>query len=229
MRRILIRGFLLTAACCLTLGHGNVASADVAGSTSNGTDIAIPDNNSGGVNSSFTSVTITDNEIIEDITFTIEGLDHGFIGDLVATVTRFDVNGNQTGTATLFNRVGRNGFGVGDSSNVLGDYSFNDDPSNSDLWQVAANTATDANVPQGTFFTSTPNTGLPANSLSQFLGQSTEGLWVLNLSDNNGGTAGTFREFSVSFESSAAVPEPSTIAILALGMTGLISIRRKRS
>jgi len=213
MRRILTCSFVLISACCLTFGHGKVASADVSGSTNNGQAVVIPDNNSAGVDRDTTTVTITENEIIEDITFCIEGLDHMFIGDLVATVSHFDPQGNLTGTATLFSRVGRDTFGVGNSSNVLGNYAFNDDPSNDDLWSVAGDNTTDVDIPEGTYFPSNPNTGD----------------WVLNLSDNNGTVEGTFTEFAVKFTSSPAIPEPSTLAILALGMGGLISIRRKRN
>ena len=66
------------------------------------------------------TVSITQNEIITDAKFRIEGVNHTWIGDLIVTVT------HDGQTATLIERAGRpaGGPGLGFDTNLNGDYVF---------------------------------------------------------------------------------------------------------
>ena len=116
-------------------------------------------------NTVFSTVTITSAEVaaidnggtISDVFFTIEGLTHSHLSDLVVSVTHLESNR----TATLFSRVGieddgtdlgSNGIvdnqnidGIGDSSNLGGSYRFQD--GGDSLFVVAGATADDAIIP----------------------------------------------------------------------------------
>lgn len=211
------------------------AFADVQGSTNNNTDISIPDASVVGVPVSASTITIMQNEIIEEATFTIEGLAHTYVGDLVARV----VHEESAASVTLFSRIGKDNpsLGTGDSSNFDGDYDFSD-ATNNFLWDEAGNgqsgytlrtkAGDSTNQPNpGVYRAAAGLTGAPISINNAFAGLSTQGTWRLELSDRNGSQVGTFREFGVSFVSSA-VPEPSTFAFLfAAGFTGL-SMRRRR-
>ena len=216
------------------------AFADVQGSTNNNADIRIPDASTVGVPASASTVTITENEIIEEVTFSIEGLAHTFVGDLVAVVRHVESGRS----ATLFSRILRDGTspvpGVGDSSNFDGDYDFSD-ATNNMLWDEAGrgtttyvlrNRAGDPNDVQqnpGIYRAAAGNTGAPISLNNAFAGFSTAGTWRLELSDRNSTQIGSFREFGVEFVTSAAIPEPSTVVLLlAAGCVGL-TVRRKRN
>jgi len=212
------------------------AYADVQGSTNNNTDIGIPDANAVGVPGSVSTVTITDAEIIEEVTFTIEGLAHTYVGDLVARVVHVESGRS----ATLFSRIGKDNpnVGIGDESNFDGDYDFSD-ATNNMLWDEARlgptgytlrNKAGDStNQPNpGIYRAAAGISGGPISLNDAFAGFTTEGTWRLEISDRNAFDLGSFREFGVSFVSSAAVPEPSTfVLMLAAGFSGL-AMRRRR-
>ena len=94
---------------------------------------------------------------ISDVFFTIEGLTHSHVSDLIVTVTHLESNR----TATLFSRVGitddgtdvgsngivdnQNGDGIGANSNFSGSYRFQD--GGDSLFEVANATADNAVVP----------------------------------------------------------------------------------
>ena len=234
MREGLLASFFVFAAVTLSSG---IAFADVQGSTNNNASIDIPDASVAGVPASTSTITITENEIIEEVNFSIEGLAHTWVGDLVATVTHV-----QSGrSVTLFSRILRDNpnFGVGDESNFQGDYVFSD-ATNNGLWEEAARGQTnyvlrttegDPDDPQtnpGIYNAAAGLTGAPISINDAFAGISTQGEWVLDLSDRNATQVGSFREFSVEF-TTTAVPEPSTFVWLIAAATAGIGIRRRRS
>ena len=231
-------GALCAASAMLVLATPSFA--DVSGRTNNSNPTTITDANATGV---FSTVTIMENEIIEDISFCIEGLNHTWAGDLVATLTHVDGDASTPDTvATLFGRIGKgSSAGNGDSSNFVGDYIFTD-ATNNNLWSEAGrgstdydirNTTFDAGDPQtnpGAYRTSLITTGAVTSFSEVFRGESTAGLWVFNISDRNATQEGTYDNVEVKFVSSPAVPEPGTagLGILACAMFGIARRRRKR-
>jgi subtilisin-like proprotein convertase family protein len=207
------------------------AYADVQGGTSNTTPTTITDANATGVTS---TITIMENELIEDVSFCIEGLNHTWMGDLVATITHVD-----TGTsATLFSRPGKGASaGNGDSSNFI----FAD-ATNNDLWDEMARGSTDYDIrntagsttdpqatPFGTYFASAAN-GARLSLDSIFAGESTQGTWEFNISDRNATQVGTYDNVSIKFGSSVVVPEPGTVGfcVIACSMLGFSTYRRRK-
>ena len=180
-----IRLLSMAFACLLTVP----VFADTGGN-SGGDGGAITDNDPAGVTS---IVSISDNEIIQDLTFSVEGLNHSFIGDLIITVSH-STSGK---SATLMNRVGT-GVGApdGDSSDLNGTYSFADGAGS--IWSEAANGDTNYELTPGTYAAS--GAGESAVDLASiFAGETTQGDWTFTISDNNGGETGSFTQTSIAF------------------------------
>ena len=191
---------------------------DVTGDSNNDGSF-IPDNNAGVLS----TVTITESEIIESARFTIEGLQHTWIGDLIVTVTHL----NTGSTATLFNRVGTTSSptSAGDNSDINGAYTFADNSPS--IWTEAANGDTDFLVQGGTYEASGVLEAFVSLD-SIFGGESTFGDWQFTISDNNATQFGSFLQTSVEFETAAAVPEPGTMATVVLGtLFGGVYFRRR--
>jgi subtilisin-like proprotein convertase family protein len=199
-----------------------VLPAHSATFTGNGTGFTIPDNNPTGASS---DIVVTDNFSISDITVTLTTLNHTFIGNLIATLTKVD-----TGTTvSLFNRIGQvNGDG-GDSSNFNGTYRFND-AFTGDIPELVASPGTNFNIPSGDYFPIAAG-GLRSRLLD-FAGASSAGTWRLTISDNGSGTTGTLGSWTLSLvgaSSPTAVPEPgSLLGLLALGLVGAGSALRRK-
>lgn len=212
-----MRSRLLSLA--LTCLFASTSLADVTGNSGNDGG-SIPDNTPSGYVS---TVTITDSEVIEDAKFSIEGLNHSWIGDLIITISH-STSGK---SATLMHRVGStsNPNSTGDSSDVNGTYMFQD--GNSSIWSEAANGDTDYVVTPGLYDASGVNeTAVSLNAL--FGGELTNGDWTFAISDNNATQTGSFVQTSVEFVSAIAVPEPGTMAIVVMGtLFGGVLLRRR--
>ncbi len=208
---------LVVAACCIASA---TCMADVVGNSGNDGG-NIPDNNAGGYTS---VVTITDSEVITDAKFSIEGLSHSWIGDLIITIAH-STSGK---SATLMHRVGTTAApgSVGDSSDMNGTYMFQN--GNGSIWTEAANGDTNYDVVAGTYEASGVNEAVvDLNSI--FGGELTNGDWTFNISDNNAAETGAFTQSSVSFVSTVAVPEPGTMATIIVGtLFGGIFLRRRQ-
>ena len=207
-------GLLSVALVCIvaSLGYGDVTG------NSNGDGGSIPDNAPGGYVS---TVTITDAEVIQDASFSIEGLQHSWIGDLIITVDHV----NSGKSAVLMHRVGTtsNPGSVGDSSDMNGTYTFQD--GNASIWSTAASGGTDFVVPSDVYDPSGVNESFVSlNSI--FGGEVTNGDWVFTISDNNETQTGTFFQTSVDFIT--VVPEPGMMATLGIGvLLGGVCLRRR--
>lgn len=204
-------------ACCLACFVTSISYADVTGS-SNGDGGMIPDNSPTGYVS---TVTITDSEVIQEAAFSIEGLQHFWIGDLTITVDH-STSGK---SAVLVHRVGTtaNPNSVGDSSDVNGTYTFED--GNASIWSEAASGDTDYVVNPGTYDASGVNEAI-VNLNSIFGGEMTNGDWVFTISDHNATQTGSFFQTSVAFVS--AIPEPGMMAVIVIGtLLGGICLRRR--
>lgn len=190
---------------------GSTGSAQALTMNYTGSGFSIPDNKPTGVSS---NIVVSDNLNISDITVTLNNLNHTWIGDLVATLTNVTTNT----TVSLFNRVGRVGSGLGDSSNFGGTYSFND-AFTGNLWTTAA--------AAGNYFPTGANSAAIASpSLTAFNGNLSQGTWRLTISDNEDYDTGSLGSWNLSVTGSQpqapqAVPEPgSVLGLLAIGAMG---------
>ena len=177
---------------------------------------AIPDGTLGfpGVLSS--QIDVPDSFQITDVTVTLLGAQHTWIGDLAVTLTH---EVSQT-SVVLFDRVGLiTPPGFGDSSNLGGDYLFNDAFAG-DLWAAAAATTGFNPVPPGDYAPS--GRANAASSLSAFTGEIAAGTWTLTIEDYAGENIGSIVAWELSL-----VPAPSTIPLLALA-AGLATRARRR-
>ncbi|MBW4493412.1 MAG: proprotein convertase P-domain-containing protein [Oscillatoria princeps RMCB-10] len=210
--------FSIAAAAGLAFATATGANA----ATFTGSGFAIPDNNATGVSS---TISITDNFTIADVTVTLNNITHSWMGDLVASLTHLT-----TGTkVNLFDRVGRITSGFGNSTNLSGNYSFNDTFTDS-LWTTAAGLNSSANIPSGNYY-STAATGT-VSLLSAFSGQSALGDWQLNIQDRAGGDTGSLGSWSLTLtpaQPAQPVPEPaSAFSLLALGAMGAGSMLKRK-
>lgn len=203
-----------------SIGSTSLANGDTVSATNAGDSfITIPDNDPGGVTS---TVTITESEIIESASFSINGLQHSWIGDLIITVE----NLTSGVSATLVNRVGSTGtpFSRGFDTNVNGTYTFAD--GNGSLASAAALGDTNFEVPAITYDAS----GFLEAEVSLdsiFAGQNTFGQYQFTISDNASSDTGVFTGVTVDFET-VPVPEPGTMATIVLGtLFGGIYVRRR--
>ncbi|MGD1703211.1 PEP-CTERM sorting domain-containing protein [Dapis sp. BLCC M229] len=189
-----------------------------------GAGFSIPDNDTAGISS---SINITDEISVDDITVNLENLAHTWTGDLIATITH-----EESGTSVdLINRVGRTGgSGFGDSSDLSGNYSFNDSFTG-DIWAVAAGVLNGDVVPGGDYFATTLDG--TQSFLSDFTSLSSAvGTWTLFINDGAGGDTGSLGSWSVDIEGepvSVSTPEPaSLLALFGIGALGATSLKRKQ-
>ena len=219
--------------------------------TMNGTFQVITDVTPAGfVTSIPRTINVVDNEIIQDISVTIEGLQHTFAGDLVASLSRTDPATGVITSIQLFDRIqlanGPSG-NFGDSSNFSGEYtfsSFESDPTNAanpaSIWSEADSIPTDQIIPTSLSGQLTANTFADTIPNSYFATDSIE--TPLSFATNPDGTnrfAGQSTEGVWNFQiqdqnannvgsftgvtinfQSTAVPEPGSVGLLAVGAVG---------
>ena len=207
MRRLV---FVLALVPMLAAG---VASADFSGS---GSGFAFPDNDPAGASSDIV-VSLAPNEIISDVSVTLTGLSHTWVGDLNASLI------GPGGTIDLMFRTGdAQGDCCGDSSDLGGDYTFAD--GGADWWAAAASAGGADIIPGGTY---APTTilGAPQSFAGTFGGTTTNGTWTLQISDEAGGDLGSLGSWTLNITS--VVPEPSSLAVLGLAGLGMLYRRRR--
>jgi trimeric autotransporter adhesin len=149
-----------------------------------GLPLAIPDNNSTGVNS---SLTISDTGTIADLNINL-GVTHTYVGDLMFTLTHVD-----TGTAVTFiDRPGVPASTYGCSGNNIA-ATLDDSAALPVETQCGGGTPTIS----GTFS--------PNNPLSAFNGQDLAGTWQLNTSDRAGGDTGSLTSWSLTITTAGSI------------------------
>lgn len=161
---------------------------------------------------------------IGSISVDLTNLTHTWVGDLIATVTYTPSVGSPIST-TLMSRLGSTtATGVGDSSNLGGNYTFSD--SGSDLWALMTNAANGSSfvAPSGNYRATGALSSTPISLNSVFGGVDGNGTWSLSISDNAGGDTGALGSWSITI---VPVPAPGAAALLGLG--GLVAARRRRA
>jgi hypothetical protein len=153
----------------------------------------IPNNNPTGA--SF-PINVPESVIVSGVEVSIS-LSHSWIGDLTATLSHGGF------TATLFSNVGGLGGPVGDggdSSNLVGTYTFNDTTAGN-LWAAAASVVDSGIVPNGAYRISDADNRIgrlnAASNFGGFAGLNSSGPWVLRVVDSRGGDFGAVSAWSL--------------------------------
>ncbi len=203
-------------------------------SYSNNTAATIPDGNDNTGTPGVVSrdIVISDPGFITDLTVTITGLNHTYVGDLIVTLT----NVNTGTTVNLFNRIGRVaapsvGAPFGDSSNFNGTYSFSN-TFTADIWAAAASGDNNFTVPSGNYFPSTFKTSgasdvAPPSSLIPFNMQSLNSAWRLTVSDNASLDTGSFSGWRLSGNATPVPVPPQAVGTVLLA--GLAAAKKLRN
>jgi hypothetical protein len=213
--------------CCALLMSTTFANAGFVTYMYTGpTPVNIPDNNSTGV---ALNIVVPDTfQLNQFQSVTLTGLVHTWVGDLIATLTHLP-SGR---TIDLFRRVGAAApTGVGDSTNLGGDYTFSNTLTVSNLAQPrlvdAASLLDGAQAVPGGVYRPTTNTftgganfaGETQVSLNGVFNglANINGTWQLRISDNANLDLGTIRGWSMTVEV-AAVPVPPSLMVFGLGL-----------
>ncbi|WP_169978084.1 proprotein convertase P-domain-containing protein [Tautonia rosea] len=209
----------MTACVALLLAGAGFARAETLTFTGAGGDIP---QSSGGTPGVLTSdIVVSESLAITDVTVTLLGLTHTWVGDLIASLTHVD-SGT---TVDLFNRIDRTGnSGVGDASDFNGDYAFND-AFTGDLWAAAKGGGNNFDIPGGDYFATTVEGSV--SLLSAFNGVLAAGTWRLSISDNADGDSGSLGSWQLRL---TAIPEPSSIVLVGLAsVVGVgVGLHRRR-
>jgi subtilisin-like proprotein convertase family protein len=168
------------------------------------------------------------------VTVTIGGLQHPFVGDLIATLT--DVTPGIS--KDLFNRILKNPIDPSDfgcNCQFNGTYSFSD-PSSSfpgDIWTVASGLNAGDTLPFGNYWTTTAGSNTPTSFSAAFGGLPAAGTWRLTISDNSPDVppdSGSFLSWTLSLDVGSPTPIPEPALSIPTGLVGLafVSFQRRR-
>jgi subtilisin-like proprotein convertase family protein len=174
-------------------------------------------------------IIITDEaRLVNDVTVTIVGLQHSFIGDLIATLS-FQPAGVLPPivlTRSIFSRIGAvNPGDFGSNANFDGNYSFNSAFSN-DIWTMAATLGDVDSLPFGNYWPGNGGTSDPNDMSSFFNGLPADGKWELTMSDNSSGDVGSFLYWTLTLDvantATAEVPEPAYFLLTGIVAAALL-------
>lgn len=190
-----------------------LTGSSVAGIYS-GPGFQIPENNPAGITS---VITVTDDVTsMTALKVSLVGIQHTYLGDLIATLTS-----PQGVEFTLFSRVGSLVPDLGDSSNLLGTYTFSDYAVQS-FWTAAGRGGDDYNIRGSEYRTTGPLSSQATNMNAAFEGLDSNGTWTLKISDNFAFDRGGMSRWELNI-----IPTPGSFAVL--GFAGLAAGRRRRN
>lgn len=174
---------------------------------------AIPDGNPVGITTSQTFQNLDNHPVISvDVDLDISG---GYNGDLYGSLTLQDANGN-TATEILLNQIGTS------PSNPFGSSGSGLNVTLSDSGTLNGSIHNATGFPTGTWLPDSPNT-----LDGTFGGLTVNGTWTLFLADMSvGGGTSTLDSWSLDIIVET-VPEPNTLALLGLGLSAVVFLRRR--
>lgn len=225
---MLFRIFLATCICAFasTTAHSDIiqTSTDIAENTD------IPDDGPG-TDGIVSIINIMENEIIEDVCVTLNGIEHTSLGDLTAEIRYLGPNNGGTSPyVPLFDRVAVEGTGLpGDNSNLFGNYTFTSDSTDQDFWSEAASTPEEIVVNAGFDYFASDDTGAFFDIGAAFAGGTTAGQWEFRIRDLNdlGDEVGRIDSWTLELKTSV-VPEPTSAVLLCLSGFAM-AMRRRRA
>ena len=226
-------------AVILAIGAGSIQASTML--TFTGSGGSIPDADpSGSPPGVFTSDIIcnpvlqpdcngTINGNINDVSVAINGLQHTFAGDLIATLTDVTSGISQD----LFNRILKNPSDPNDfgcACQFGGDYSFSDQSPSfpGDIWGDALTKGSADTIDLGNYWTTTAGSNTPTSFSAAFAGRPATDTWRLTISDNSPGDTGSLLQWTLSLNVTT-VPEPSFAIPSGLLVLGLVLFQRRRS
>ena len=235
-----IKIFVAVTAFFLLTGLGTIEASTVTFGP--GDSCVFPDAtdpSTPGTCSSVITIPVSETRLIsptgDNVTVTINGLQHPWAGDVIATLTNLT-----TGVSgDLFNRIGRttndpNDFGsgamFGPDLNFQDTYSFNSSFSG-DIWADAATQGTANSIDSGNYWPTTAGSGTKTNFSSMYNGVLAAGGWQLTLSDNSGPDGdggGSATNWTLTLNLTD-VPEPSFAIPTGLLLVGLLLIAWTRA
>ena len=160
----------------------------------------------------------------------LNDLRHTYAGDLTMRVDFASTALASTISWTLLARPGLQVVQGGFSDNFLGNYGFGeyDQPNNlftGDIYDFMA-FSTNGNLPTGDYFAfDGQDYGSPG---ALFGGLSPNGTWSLSITDAATGDTGSVGNWDLAFNVSSTVPEPSSVALMAMGIVALAVVGRRR-
>jgi hypothetical protein len=165
----------------------------------------------------------------QSVVVRLNGLSHTWVGDLSIRLAFQATPLSEVIGWTMMNRPGiyatQSAFGFND--NLLGSYSFGEGDPDSDSFMGDFNDfwafTVDGNLPSGDYFAFDEFNGY--DSPSKFMGLNPNGTWTLSIGDGVSGDAGALTSWDLAFH---VVPEPSSVALMAIGMAALIASARRR-
>jgi hypothetical protein len=166
---------------------------------------------------------------INNVTVSIQRLQHPFVGDLIATLTAVTPSVSRD----IFNRilkVSSNPMDLGCQCQFNDTYFFGDQSTtySGDIWANAASKASAESIDPGFYWTTSAGSNTPASFSAAFNGLPAAGTWRLTISDNNPDDppdSGSFLGWTLSVN---VVPEPSFAIPLGLALLGLVFFGRRR-
>lgn len=181
-------GAFFAAACMLVLApraSGTVYGPGIGGN--------IPDNEVVGF---LSPIVVSHAFPVQSVKVTINGLVHGYSGDLLITLTH---SGVSTPTTLLINL--RNG----SSADFNGNYSFADNGVN--LWTAAQGLSGLQVIPPATYQASGTG-GVTVSLNSKYFGENAQGSWALRIADQSFLVSGSFTGWSLELGGGPVVPPP---------------------
>ncbi len=175
------------------------------------------------------TITIMDQGLIQDISVTINNLQHTSVGDLVAELRFVELGGGGGGNpAYLFFRPNLEPGTIGSRANVSGNYTFTTDEDDESFWSESAIPDDETVDTSLDYFASDENGEFHDLAGPQFFGaMNVQGLWQLYIRDveDFGNNEGSVEGWTIQFHVTA-IPEPSC-GVLLIAILAFPALRRR--